>query len=143
MAGFRVPVEVRSDPDPGVYATTDIEIGALVWSCVPGANAHVLQTPQAARDFITAASSGDRQRLWDQSYVSDGTLRVHLDDAQYVRHSSVPTTTAGGKEVFSLFALRKIVAGEEITRDFGMFPRPDWWKHIAHVRHSDCQALFR
>lgn len=109
-----VPTRIGQSPIHGwgVFAEVDVPKGALLWELTPHLDLNISPEqfdamPPLAQKFILHYGN----RLADH-YLLCG------DNARFMNHSRTPNLSAHGD---SGYALRGIVAGEEITCDYGEF----------------------
>lgn len=109
----------------GVFAAEPIAAGTLVsrWDerfDRSYSREQWLAFPPQARDFV-----------WRYGWRGlDGRMRVLTDNSRYVNHSTDPTMRVVFDEEVSSYAVRDIVAGEELTEDYSTFD-PDFAEY-AH-----------
>lgn len=99
----------------GVFATAPVAAGQAVWRYEPGIDLVIpderaASLPPAFRDFLATYA----YRSVD---VADG-LVLSCDHARFFNHDDRPNTET---RPFVTYASRDILAGEEITCDYGAF----------------------
>lgn len=57
--------------------------------------------------------------------------------ARYINHSCEPN--CGIKDLFKVVAMRPIAAGEQITWDYEMTEKSDWWRMKCHCGSPLCR----
>ncbi len=94
----------------GVFAKENIPAKALVWKYVPGFDLEVnpVHLPRLAQEFLAHYAS----KFAPDAYLLCG------DNARFMNHSENPNMSGAGDENY---ALRDILAGEEITCDYREF----------------------
>lgn len=113
-----IPTYVAPSPieGVGVFASEDIEAGALIWKLVPALDRlirtdEVGQLPPMFRSFV---------ERYGYPYPHDPEmLVVELDNGRFMNHCERPNTRFDDPDAG--FALRRIRAGEEITCNYAEF----------------------
>ena len=148
--GFRVPYELGPSPvaGRGVFATTPIKRGALIWEYVVGQS--VLEHDEVSlRARLRGMRKAARRDLLEHVYVWEGSVIEILDDAKLWNHSKSPNTGDhpdgegdGAGDGVSSYALRDIAAGEELTDDYSLHHALPWFEQICKdVGAESCIAV--
>jgi hypothetical protein len=107
----------------GLFAAESIRSGAVIWNFTPGFDR------KFTREEIVGLPVDARVYLAMYAYKSQasGAYVLPEDNGKYFNHSDTPNTRSvhpnGGGEVIT-YAVRDIVAGEELTDDYASFEDP-------------------
>lgn len=107
----------------GVFAAEFIPKGTRVWEYYEGFDTRVSEEfvgslPQPAQSTLRHYCA-----LWGGGYV------ISADDARYLNHSSTPNLKTFDDPDMDV-ALRDILAGEELTEDYGEFDESMKFRNI-------------
>lgn len=127
--GFLIDVQVNDcggDKGKGVFTLVNCHEGQLLWEPV----LVTTRTPTEAQAYLDSLKRDEAQELLRQSFVSGDDMLCSnpQDDGRFMNHSSTPNCLAGLK---GGRATRPIVAGEELTCDYGLLPCPKWYENLC------------
>lgn len=123
-----VPTEVRPSPisNLGLFAVEPIPAGTRIyvwdpgfgWTCTPET---YLALPSLCQAFLDHHGWRDRET---------GMWRLSVDNSRFLNHSATPNTA---HDADGQYALRDILAGEEITENYAEFD-PDFGDYAHTLR---------
>ena len=111
----------------GVFANQDIRQGALVWD-LNSSKHHLFYSVENINDvvgdveFIRVLQVG----VGHKSAFPNQILYLY-DDSQYYNHSDSPNCGPMEDNKLSLYALRDIKKGEELTENYTKYSFPSWF----------------
>lgn len=110
----------------GLFAAEHIKAGTFVEAWDPSFDCEFsleeyCDLPDSAREFLDHFG-------W---HAAGGTLRICMDNAKYINHSSSPNIALGNGEIR---ALRDIAAGEEILKDYSQGASEEDKMRWGHVK---------
>jgi uncharacterized protein len=112
----------------GLFAEQLISKGERIWQLEPNS------------EFLTlTAAKRLPRKMWNQIYQCGiDTYVILTDSSQYMNHSCNPNTWANGDRAFD--ARMDILAGEEVTCDYGTFLTDVHWEGmICHCKSRNCR----
>ena len=109
----------------GIYTLDAISAGTCVWTYKLNENVFEYNEKECIELLNSLPNLKAQQRFLDTSFGKGEVLCLILDDGQYVNHAELPLYNCKtDKTNGNCYAIRDIVAGEQIFEDYMSYSHP-------------------
>mmetsp|Transcript_21455 Transcript_21455/g.21579 ORF Transcript_21455/g.21579 Transcript_21455/m.21579 type:complete len:174 (-) Transcript_21455:250-771(-) len=133
---MQVPYEKKfagSDIGLGLFSTSNIPAGTLVWKFQAGHNV-LMYNEQDAYRHLSKKTIADAQTWLDMTYGLFGHLCEICDDGKFMNHASTPNCKTNSHG--DTYAIVDIMPGEQLFEDYSTFEHPPFL--LGLLNRFDC-----
>ena len=126
---MNVEYEIRTTAPygQGLFTKTAVKKGTRIWSYILHTNVFEFNAMQTQAHLNSLADLGEQQRFLDLTFGKQEVLCLITDDGQFMNHADMGTLNCNCQtELITghCYALRDILAGEQLFEDYGRFSHP-------------------
>jgi hypothetical protein len=137
---MNIHYEIRETTDygKGLYTLEEVKAGTCIWRYKLNENVFEYNEQQSIAYLQSLPTLKEQQRFLDASFGKGSVLCMINDDGQYVNHADAPKFNCQTDQATGhCYAIRDLVAGEQIFEDYGSFTHPYFLFPL--LKQYDCE----
>ena len=126
--------DAGDDIGMGIFVTSAVAKGTMIWQYSAGINVKVYDSSSAALHLEKFTARTEATKFLDLTYGLKDLLHEITDEGRFMNHSNKPNCVTD-KSLGHTYASRDIEAGEQLFEDYSTYDHPDFLLDLLEKYH--------